>query len=260
MKRKIARNIFTAIAILCLAAALVLGWRLFEREMEYKKGQEGIEEIYRAMDAAAVDLKEEPETGADTGQERLLQYAALHQKNPDMAGWIRIDGTRVDYPVMHTPQEPEFYFHRDFEGEYSAYGMIFADGDCLMDGSDPNLLIYGHHMRNGSMFAQIEDYQREEFWREHPVICFDTLKELGRYEVAGAFKRPAGELDEDFKNMLLARTEEDYKALWDMLRTSRFYDTGVEPVPGRRLITLTTCEYTQGDGRFFVVAQETGEQ
>ncbi len=258
MKRNIARTFCTAAAVLCLAAALAFGWGLFKREMEYRQGQEGIEEIYRAMDQAAGAAREE--TGAAEEENvRLKQYEALHQMNPHMAGWIRIDGTRVDYPVMYTPQDPEFYFHRDFYGKDSAYGMIFVDGDCRMDGSDPNLLIYGHHMRDGSMFAQIEDYQREDFWKEHPIIHFDTLTELGTYEVAGAFKRPAGELDEAFKAMLLAGTQEDYCALWDLLKESGFYDTGVEAVSGRRLITLTTCEYTQGDGRFFLVAQETGE-
>ena len=90
---------------------------------------------------------------------------------------------KVDYPVMYTPDEPEFYINRNFDKEKSSYGMIFIDGDCRVDQSTPNILIYGHHMKNGDMFAEIEKYNSREFQEAHPYVKFDTLAETGTYQV-----------------------------------------------------------------------------
>lgn len=264
MWKKFAGHFLTLVIVLCLGAAAFFGWKIIKTELDYKKGQEGLEAIYQAMEEALEEnaagrTEEIEENPGEDPEVRLGQYRALHGENSDMAGWIRIPDTKIDYPVMHTPEDPEYYFHRDFEKNYSSYGMIFLDGDCRLDGSSPNLLLYGHHMRNGSMFAQIQSYDSKEFCREHPYIYFDTLEELGTYEVLGAFKAPAAELDDDFKKMLLAETEEDYGRFMNYLKGRRFYDTGVEAEYPRQLITLTTCEYTQKDGRFFVVAAKVEE-
>ena len=97
------------------------------------------------------------------------------------------------------------------------------------------------------------DYRKGQ--EAHPYVKFDTLAETGTYQVIAAFKQPASRLDEDFKTMLLAKDEEQYEKLMNYLKIHRFYDTGAEAVWPDRLITLTTCEYTQKDGRFFVVAK-----
>ncbi len=262
MKHTLVKHLFTLIALIALAAAVFLGWKLYQKELEYKKGQEQLDQIYTLMEearktppepskGAEEPSKEEKETAA-----RLAQYKALHEENTDMTGWIRIPGTKVDYPVMYTPQNPEFYLDHGFDKTPSAYGMIFIDGECSPE-TDPSLLIYGHHMKNGSMFAEIENYDDPAFWKDHPMIRFDTLENLGTYEVAGAFKQPAARLDDSFKTMLLARTEEDFSRLCSFMEANCFYDTGVKLSWGDRLIILTTCEYTQADGRFFVVARQT---
>ena len=267
MWKKFVNRLLTVVIVLSLCAACFFLWKIVETQIDYRKGQEGLEAIYQAMSQALEEntsSRDKDEEAAQTAPEedpavRLAQYQALHEQNSDMAGWIRIPDTVIDYPVMHTPEDPEYYFHRDFEKNYSSYGMIFLDGDCRLDGTSPNLVLYGHHMRNGSMFAQIQSYDDPEYWQAHPLIQFDTLEELGTYEVLGAFKAPAAELDEEFKQMLLAQTEEDYGRLMDYLEGRRFYDTGVDASYPRQLITLTTCEYTQKDGRFFVVAAKVEE-
>ena len=266
MFRKLARHFFTLAAVVCVCVAAFMGWKLIKTQLDYRKGQEGLEAIYAQMDQAASSLESQIAQGAQADQQelekrlRFQQYQTLHSQNQDMVGWIRIDGTVINYPVMHTPEDPEFYFHRDFEKKDSSYGMIFMDGDCRLDGTSPNLLLYGHHMRNGSMFAQIEDYDSQEFWQAHPLIQFDTLEEMGTYEVIGAFKAPAPELTDEFKQMLLAQTQEDYDQLMDFLKARHFYDTGLEAAYPQQLITLTTCEYTQKDGRFFLIARKTDSQ
>ncbi len=172
-----------------------------------------------------------------------------------MTGWIQIPGTRIDYPVMYTPGDPVYYQYRSFQKEKNSYGSIFIDGDCRMEEAPPNVILYGHHMRNGSMFAELQNYDSREFWQEHQTVYFDTLAKTGKWQVVAAFKRPAEELDEEFKKMLLAETEEDYERLADYICRYQFYDTGIRFSWPEELITLTTCEYTQGDGRLLVVAK-----
>lgn len=262
MKKKIMKHLFTFIAAAAFAVALFFGYRLFQKEMDYKKGQEQLDTIYAVMESA-----EEEVIVSDTGvdeeeirrQKRLAQYQAVHKQNEDVVGWVRIENTVIDYPVMHTPDRPEFYLNHGFDKTSSSSGMIFMDEECSLEPVSANLLIYGHHMRNGSMFAEIESYDDPEFWKAHPYIEFDTLTSFGKYQVIGAFKRPGQKLDEAFKTMLMAQTEETFGQLMDYIKQWRFYDTGVEAAWGDQLITLMTCEYTQADGRFFVIAKKVEE-
>lgn len=257
MKRKLMKNLWTLIALGGLAAMLYFGYKLIRQEMIYTENEKHIEEIYLQMETVEVETSEAAVDEEEAEKQRkLAQYQGLSEQNTDMVGWISIEGTVVNYPVMHTPEDSEFYLHRGFDKKYSAYGMIFMDGDCRLDGTSPNLLIYGHHMNNGAMFAEIENYDSKEYWQQHPVIEFNTLDEVQEYEVIAAFKQPAANLDEDFKNMLLAETKEEYEKLMNYLKGYRFYDTGMEAEYPDELITLTTCEYTQKDGRFFVVARK----
>ena len=188
----------------------------------------------------------------------LVRYADLYAENHDMVGWLTISDTPIDYPVMQTPETPDFYLKRGFDKKYSAYGMIYMDEDCDLDAGCPNFVLYGHHMKNGSMFAALEKYTSEEFYREHPEILFDTLEETGRYQVAAVFKMPGAQITEAFAGTLLAATEEDYNAFIAYAKENSLYDTGVTPQWPEQLLTLGTCEYTYEDGRLFVVGRKAG--
>lgn len=108
----------------------------------------------------------------DSGEEGapavLPEYAALYRENPDLFGWVQIPDTDLSYPVMYTPEDPEYYLRRAFDGSDSDSGVPFLDGDCTEDGG--NYLIYGHNMNAGTMFALLPSYARQDFWEEHPVI------------------------------------------------------------------------------------------
>ena len=117
----------------------------------------------------------------------LADYAALAAENPDLFGWIRIDGTPVNYPVMFTPTDPEHYLHRAFDGSQSAAGCLFIDAACPPDG--PFYLLYGHHMKNGSMFGTLPRYADGDYLREHATVYFDTLTQRRTYQVMAAFPR-----------------------------------------------------------------------
>ncbi|MBQ1616334.1 MAG: class B sortase, partial [Ruminococcus sp.] len=115
----------------------------------------------------------------------LRKYDELYKKNPDFFGWLKIEGTKIDYPVMYTPRDSEYYLHRDFYCNYSDSGMLFIDGECPEKGN--YYLIYGHHMNNGSMFGELPKYSDKKFYEEHKTVFFDTRYELRDYEVVAAF-------------------------------------------------------------------------
>jgi len=203
---------------------------------------------------------EAPETTQEsepTQPEMLAQYVPLYEQNPDLFGWLKIEGTVIDYPVMHTPYDPERYLHVDFEGNYSFAGVPFVDAACDVD-SD-NLLIYGHNMLDGSMFRSLMRYRDKTYWQAHPTICFDTLYEEGEYEVLAALYDRVYYQNEDcfkFYQFIDAEDEADFDNAISYFKENALYDTGVTAAYGDRLITLVTCAYHVQDGRFIVVARK----
>jgi sortase B len=184
--------------------------------------------------------------------------AALHEQNPDIVGWIKIDDTRVDYPVMWTPDDPEFYLRRNFQKEDSVAGTPFLDAASTMPGSS-NWLIYGHNMKNGTMFHDTLKYEDKAFYDGHKTIHFDTLEGEGLYEiVAVCYTQIYPEDAEVFKYYQYASItdEASFDAYVQGVKALSIYDTGVTPVWGDQLITLSTCEYSVEDGRFIVVARK----
>ena len=123
----------------------------------------------------------------DTPRRILPEYQALYQRNSDMAGWISIPDTCINYPVMHTPQVQDAYLYANFQKEYSVQGSIFAQGNCDLNRPSDNIILYGHNMRDGSMFAALSSYLDPDFYAEHPIICFDSLYERRTYEIICVF-------------------------------------------------------------------------
>ena len=189
----------------------------------------------------------------DTEQKGL---AELRKENPDFFGWIYIEGTEINYPVMYTPENQEYYLHRAFDGTYSFSGVPFISAES---DESLNLIIYGHNMNNGTMFHDLLKYADEEFYRAHPIIEFDTLDSLGKYEILAAFySKIYGKTDTGFKyyDYVSLDTEAEYREYIELVYESAIYDTGVEAGYGERLITLSTCSYHTAEGRFVVVARE----
>lgn len=187
----------------------------------------------------------------------LPQYVSLYQRNPDLFGWLRIEDTVIDYPIMYSPDEPGKYLHANFAGEYSYPGIPFVDDACTAD-SD-NLLIYGHNMHDGSMFHSLMKYRSKSYWQSHPLIHFDTLYETGEYEVLAAFYDRVYYRDEDcfkFYQFIDAEDEADFDNAISNFQSKALYDTGVTAAYGDKLITLVTCSYHVEDGRFVVVARK----
>ena len=190
------------------------------------------------------------------------KYVPIWQKNNDLIGWIRIDGTKIDFPVMQTPDDPEYYLRRDFNREHSTGGVPFMDvhSDIFMPTS--NFMIYGHNMKNGSMFHDLIKYEDEEFYMDHKTINFDTIYKGGQgvYQVVAAGYSQIYDKDSSkFKYYAYAgmTSEREYHEFVDGVKKLSCYDTGVVPEYGSQLITLSTCTNVSDEGRFFVVAVRT---
>ena len=188
----------------------------------------------------------------------LKEYQDLYLQNDDMVGWIKIDGTKINYPVMQTVDEPNYYLRRGFDKKYTIYGCPYMQENCNVDKPSDNLVIYGHHMNDGTMFANLMKYTKKSFWEEHKTIVFDTLEEHKEYEVMAAFKTVVySDSPESFKyyHFVDAENEEEFNAFVKKCKELSFYDTGVEAEYGDKFITLSTCEYSKKNSRMVVVAK-----
>lgn len=186
-------------------------------------------------------------------------YAVLKEENDDLFGWVKIAGTMVDYPVMYTPQEPEYYLRRDFDKNASISGVPFLDGNYIEGGN--HYLIYGHNMKNGTMFRDLLNYAEPQFCEEHPTITFDTLQEDGIYTVIGAFYSKVYYQKEQDVFRFYAypdlSTPEVFQEYIDNVAVASIYDTGETAEYGDTLLTLVTCSYHTENGRFVVVARKS---
>ncbi len=185
----------------------------------------------------------------------LPEYAPLYQMNDDLVGWLRIDGTNVNYPVMQTPDSVDYYLYRNFNKEYNIRGCLYARETCDITTPSDNITIYGHNMKDGSMFHDLADYQSEEFYQKHSTITFDTITERHTYQIFAVFKTSAsvgkGFSYHRFEN---ADNQKEFDDFIDKCKELSFYDTGITPEYGDKIICLSTCEYTLENGRFVVVA------
>jgi sortase B len=253
------------ISILCLIAAVILGItaayfgiKIYRYYNELDTRTAAFDELAASVDAARgeeVEAVGDTEDENDTDELILEKYRELAEKNPDMVGWISIDDTVVNYPVMQTPDNANYYLDHDFENQISTLGTPYIQENCDISTSD-NLIIYGHHIRGGRMFAALDQYTDESFYKEHKTIHFDTLNELGDYEIIAVFKTALYEDDVlpyyDFVN---AENESAFDGYVGSVKQASLYDTGVDANYGDRLITLSTCEYSTENGRLVVVAK-----
>lgn len=259
---KIKNKLMAALLALFTAAFLFSGFMalktLHASRMERKGFQELAEQVSprpRREQTSGTDAQEPPE---EIPVETVSPYASLKEQNPNLFGWLTIDGTVIDYPVMFTPEDEEYYLRRDFNGQYSNSGVPFLSGGWFPGCG--NYLIYGHKMKNGTMFASLLSYDQENYWREHPVIHFDTMEELGDYEVVAAFYSRIYEKDEKdvfrYYQYVDLSERSDFGEYVEQIKAAAVYDTGITPVYGDTLLTLSTCSYHTTSGRFVVVARK----
>ena len=175
----------------------------------------------------------------------------IFEQNSDCIGWIFIEGTKVNYPVMFAPYEEQKYLRKSFSGEYSISGTPFLNDNGSVDFD--NLIIYGHNMKNGTMFSDLEGYLNTEFCGEHSVIEFETANGLKLYEVFAVVQLKKTDAWYTFTN---AVDEDAYDSLIEDIKSRSIVETDVIPKAGRQILTLSTCYGPSKDDRLIVVAVE----
>lgn len=239
------------LAILLLAAVAITGicllgqygWRLHTAGQRFERL------------AAQFDIAETKNAGQEEGAaQRLLR---LREINEDLAGWVYIEDTDINYPVMYLSGDSSLYLHRDFEKKKSPSGTPFLDGTCSLTPPSDNLIVYGHHMKDGSMFAGLLHYEEKAFWEAHPAILFHTIAE-GRqiYEVMSAFAVDMAQEGEVLYYMSDFTDSGQFSSWYEEVKARSLYDTGVTADYSDSFLTLSTCAYHTYDGRFLVVAKK----
>ncbi|MDE6750274.1 MAG: class B sortase [Lachnospiraceae bacterium] len=194
----------------------------------------------------------------DIELEVLEEYATLYNKNKRLIGWITIDGTNIDYPVMQTTNN-EYYLDHNYNQENDRNGSIFLDKDCDIVHRNTNLIIYGHNMKSGKMFGTLSKYSSKSFYDEHPTFQFDTIYEKGTYQVMYAFRSRIYNEDEivfKYYQFIDAVSEKEFISNLQEMEAIALYDTGVTASYGDELLTLSTCDNSETAGRFVVVAKK----
>lgn len=187
----------------------------------------------------------------------LDDYKTLYSLNRNLIGWVKIDDTYIDYPVLQTTNN-DYYLDHNFDQEQDKNGSIFLDKDCSILPRSDNLIIYGHHMRSGRMFGQLNKYSSESFYKDHKYIQFDTIYEKGTYEIMYVFRSKIYEESEivfKYYQFINATSELEFNSNMREMAAMSLYDTGVTAQYGDELLTLSTCDYYTDYGRFVIVAK-----
>lgn len=192
--------------------------------------------------------------------EKMLKLEELQKENNEIIGWLEIEGTNINYPVLQGTDN-EFYMKNNYKKEKSKNGSIFLDKSYNWDIPSSNLLLYGHNNKNGTMFQDLLKYKNEDFYKEHTKIKFTTNTEDSIYEIMSVFYSRVYYKSEQnvfrYYYFVNANNEQEYNDFVNNAKKSSIYDTGVTAIYGDQLLTLSTCEYSQEDGRFVVVAKKT---
>lgn len=251
----------------CIPMCIICFGYLFVYYRDASKGSSDVADLIALKESATenspnymqqkeVVIHKTQDTKKDT-PDILTEYQALHNKNKKLIGWIKIDDTMIDYPVMQTINN-EYYLNHNFNQEEDRNGCIFMDYQCdVIEGCD-NMILYGHHMQSGKMFGTLNKYSNQSYYEEHPKIQFDTIYEKGQYEIMYVFRSKVySEEDVTFKyyQFINAGSEQEFKSYMNEMAALSIYDTGVTATYGDQLLTLSTCDYQESDGRFVVVAK-----
>ena len=199
----------------------------------------------------------DPDTGENTGDTEVntptvRDISALIAEYPDCAGWVCIDKTPVDYPVVYTPLQPQKYLRLGLDGKYSACGIPFIDAGCSPD-SDV-IIIYGHNMRDRTMFSSLMNYENRKYFEEHPIIEFETVNQKSDYAVFAV-----AIIDENDKWYGFVDVENSDEMI-PYIKSLSLYDTGITPAAGDDILTLSTCYGSSKTQRIVVVAAKSSSE
>jgi len=246
------------VAIGCLGYLFVYSYQDYRTTSTYDKLNELKEKPILQTENSTESTVKVTLDGEKEVPEVLDEYKNLLNKNKKLIGWVKIADTYIDYPVMQTTDN-EYYLDHNLNQEYDKNGSIFMDKDCDVIKPSTNYILYGHHMKSGRMFGSLQKYESESYYKKHSYIEFDTIYEKGTYQIMYAFRsRVYSEEEIVFKyyQFIDANSELEFNSYMQEMAALSYYDTGVTAEYGDQLLTLSTCDYQETDGRFVVVAKK----
>ncbi|MCR5746857.1 MAG: class B sortase [Lachnospiraceae bacterium] len=268
MKRNAIRGIFLLIAVACFGYVIWYYYDLKRTESDVASlsGRIGAEVPGGKAPGSVTEVPSEAETEGED-EPRVLQvlpdFEPLLDKNQNIIGWLAIDGTKINYPVMQSVNgDSNYYLDHNFDQQKDKNGSLFLDDRCDVGKPTVNLIIYGHHMRSGAMFGDLDNYKSEDYFKKHPYIVFNSLYETGTWAVMAAFESKAytdADIGFRYYDFIDPENEKEFRNGINNMKSLSIYDTGVDAYWGDRLITLSTCDYEEENGRFVVVAKKVAE-
>ena len=268
-RRIIYYSIYTILALLIILSIIYIANNLLSKKQAIQESQlldkieideNQVKETNETMEEANITTQENIEETINQQNERILKVQKLQEENSDIVGWLEIEGTSINYPVLQGTDN-EYYMTHNYKKQKSKNGSIFLTKDYDWSIPSSNLLIYGHNLNNGTMFQELLKYVKEEFYKEHPIIRFTTNKEDAEYEIISVFKSRVYYKTE--KNVFRyyffvnANSEAEYNEFVQNAKKASLYDIDKTAKFGDQLITLSTCSYHVEDGRFAVVGRKT---
>lgn len=246
-------RVVNIILVICILVFLGSGAYLAKYFLEADRTERQIDELIQMKNEVSGEEKEFQES-EDSGM--LRKYETLYEKNKDLVGWVSVEGTDIDYPVMQNPDDAEYYLHRNFEKKADINGLPILDINCHIEGPDNNFIVYGHHMKSGMMFAGLLKFAEKDFYKEHKEVCFDTLYEEGKYRIFSVFYSEVSNMERIFDFSIYAdkMEKEKFDEYIGKMTELSLFDTGIRPVYGQTLLMLVTCSYHVENGRFVVAA------
>ena len=246
------RKIYLTVTVIAAAAAVVCAVsavRQYRNEKEAGSGYEQIREEVKAEEPPA-----EPEADAEPSVEIPIDFEALQERNPDVYAWITVPGTQIDYPILQRENDNTYYLTHTIDHEEKTEGAIFTENYNSTGFGDPNTVIYGHDMKNGTMFRSLLDYQDREFFEENKEIIIYTPDAIRHYEIFAAYPYDNRHILRSFnlndKNIFRIYLE----SIFSVRNMNSCIDTETEVETEDRILTLSTCYGLRDDVRYLVQA------
>lgn len=256
MTRRIRRVLILILAVIFLGSLtmLLLQWREYQAGRDiYTQAEELARPVVSGeepeLPAAPEEVPETPEVPEEPLQD--ISVTALQEKNANVVGWIQIPGTELSYPLMQG-DDNDYYLNHAWNGWETPVGSIFMDYQCSPDLTDFNTIVYGHRMKDASMFSALKGYNKHTYWEEHPVVYIKDGEGLHRYEIFAAYEAPVRSYTYEKK----AGDDTTKQAVIDFGLEQSVIDTGVIPEITERILTLSTCTGKGYDSRWVVQAVE----
>ena len=248
-------------AILLATVLSYTGWKAYQehhaasvmQELHNEIAAQQVQSAQPSGNSTPTEQQQDAQAAQDT---QITAFPAfLQQENADLAAWLTVPGTEVDYPVMLTPDDMEYYLHRDFYKKHSACGTPFFDTRCAPVAEADSLIVHGHNMRDGTMFTSLNRYVEPAFGAEHPNLRLLLPGETRTYQLLAVVKINK-DTDADLYNCVGKLSQEQFDRFVQTFRARAVYDTGVQPQYGDKLLVLSTCFYEGDSNRLLVIGCE----